>query len=139
MPPSLNLFTDENVAQTIAVVGQDRTPIYAPLIQQKGGAVLSIPEKDGHLDLAHLLLRLGQMEKPIQSILVEGGSQLSTAFLAQKLGDKLSIFIAPKLIGQGLPSIMSLGINTLADALTFSDATWEQVGGDMLFSAYLNK
>jgi diaminohydroxyphosphoribosylaminopyrimidine deaminase/5-amino-6-(5-phosphoribosylamino)uracil reductase len=72
----------------------------------------------------------------MQSLLVEAGPGLATALFQQDLVDRFFCFVAPKLVGDGMPSLRSLGIDRMADALTFAESTWETVGGDLLFRGY---
>jgi diaminohydroxyphosphoribosylaminopyrimidine deaminase/5-amino-6-(5-phosphoribosylamino)uracil reductase len=50
-----------------------------------------------------IIQKLGHLG--IQSILVEGGSHLQADFLNEKLCDRLVIYLANKIFGQGLPAI----------------------------------
>lgn len=51
-------------------------------------------------------------EKQIQSLLVEGGSQVQAEFVSTGLVDKLVTYIAPKIYGgQGLPAILGPALN----------------------------
>ncbi len=139
LPPSLKLFSDEHDAQTVAVVGDGRTPGYGDALVERGGTVLSVPETDGHLDLGALLDALGAgvgAHRPMQSLLVEAGLGLATAFLRADLVDRLALFIAPKLVGDGMPAFGDLGVERMADALTFSASRWERIGDDILFFGY---
>ena len=142
LPPTLNLFTDHFAAQTIAVVGAEQdAPAYGEALCDAGGTMLRIQETDDdHLDLKALLDRLGKdggrATEPMQSLLVEAGPGLATALFRQDLVDRFFCFVAPKLIGKGMPSLRDLGINRMADARTFVESRWEQVGDDMLFRGY---
>ncbi len=138
LPPGLQLFTDDHAAQTVAVVGDGRTPAYAAALGKRGGLVLPIPECDGYLDLAALLDALGRgvgLHRPMQSLLVEAGPGLATALLRADLADRLALFIAPKLVG-GLVAVGDLGVERMAGALTFVASGWEPVGDDLLFVGY---
>ncbi len=138
LSPELQLFTDEHAAQTVAVVGEGVTPDYAAALRERGGLVLPIPERDGHLDLGVLLGRLGAGvgdHRPMQSLLVEAGPGLATALLRADLADRLALFIAPKLVG-GRRAVDNLDIGRMADARTFETHRWEAVGPDMLFLGY---
>lgn len=135
LPASLKLFTDEHAAETVAVVGEGATPGYADALAERGGTVLPIPEVDGHLDLGALLDTLGagvSDHGPVQSLLVEAGPGLATALMRQDLVDRLALFIAPKLVGDGRPSFGYLGVERMADAGTFAEVRWERVGEDIL-------
>lgn len=142
LPADLNLFTGDYVEHTIAVVGEGHgMPDYAPALKQAGGHVLRIPETEkGHLNLKALLTRLGKdsgrRAAPMQSLLVEAGPGLATALFQQDFVDRFFCFVAPKLIGEGIPSLHGLGIEKMDNALTFAESTWEPVGDDLLFRGY---
>jgi diaminohydroxyphosphoribosylaminopyrimidine deaminase / 5-amino-6-(5-phosphoribosylamino)uracil reductase len=70
----------------------------------------------------------------VQSILLEGGPTLAAAFLRQDLVDKLLVFVAPKLAGQG-PTL--LGGTAPARRLTRLQA--RQIGEDVLLRAYVHE
>lgn len=71
-------------------------------------------DERGRPSLPHLLDLLA--ERGITRLLVEGGAQVVTAFLAQRLFDRLYLYSAPKLIGgDGLAAIGSLGVTSVAD------------------------
>ncbi len=52
----------------------------------------------------------------VNDLLVEGGAGAATAFLAQDLVDRLLVYRAPILIGEGRAAIADLGLASLADA-----------------------
>lgn len=141
LSPHLQLFADRHVTHTLAVVGPHAAPAYAPRLEQAGGRLWRVPERDGHLDLGALLDRLGREgglgERPLQSVLVEAGPGLATALLHQDLVDRLIVFVAPKLVGTGMPAVRALGVERMAEARRFVTHTWESVEGDLLFRGYL--
>ena len=143
LPPDRTLFTDDHADHTIAVVGEDRDrPAYADALERAGGTLLRLPETDDeHLDLPALLDRLGsdggRDAAPMQSLLVEAGPGLATALFRQDLVDRFFCFVAPKVVGDGIPVLGDLGITEMTDARTFADQEWTTVGSDLLFKAYL--
>lgn len=52
----------------------------------------------------------------VNDLLVEGGSVTATAFLAEDLVDRLLVYRAPVLIGEGKSSVGYIGLDRLADA-----------------------
>jgi diaminohydroxyphosphoribosylaminopyrimidine deaminase / 5-amino-6-(5-phosphoribosylamino)uracil reductase len=70
----------------------------------------------------------------VQSLLLEGGPTLATAFLEHELVDKLLVFVAPRLSGVG-PTF--LGELTRPLALTRLES--RRVGEDVLLSAYVHE
>ena len=77
----------------------------------------------------------------IQSLLLEGGPTLAGAFLRAGLIDKLLLFVAPKLVGgDDAPSLFAgPGARSLAEAVPVGELEVEQVGDDLLLTAYVNE
>mgnify|MGYP006420746347 CR=1 FL=1 len=142
LAPDRTLFTDDHADRTIAVVGTTRDrPVYADDLEQAGGTLLRISETDDdHLDLLALLDRLGtdggRDGEPMQSLLVEAGPGLATALFQRDLVDRFFCFVAPKVVGDGIPVLGDLDITEMTDARTFAEQEWETVGDDLLFRGY---
>ncbi|MHA7270547.1 bifunctional diaminohydroxyphosphoribosylaminopyrimidine deaminase/5-amino-6-(5-phosphoribosylamino)uracil reductase RibD [Arthrobacter sp. HLT1-20] len=49
-------------------------------------------------------------------LMIEGGAMINAAFLAQGLVDELVVYLAPTLLGAGIPALTDLGIGTLENA-----------------------
>jgi diaminohydroxyphosphoribosylaminopyrimidine deaminase / 5-amino-6-(5-phosphoribosylamino)uracil reductase len=73
-------------------------------------------------------------EEGVQTILLEGGPTLATAFLSAGLVDKLMLFVAPLVAGSG-PRVLG----GLADPLRAVRFDAEPVGPDVLLTAYLRE
>ncbi|MFJ6278971.1 bifunctional diaminohydroxyphosphoribosylaminopyrimidine deaminase/5-amino-6-(5-phosphoribosylamino)uracil reductase RibD [Arthrobacter subterraneus] len=52
----------------------------------------------------------------VRHVLIEGGPQLVGVFLMADLADELFAYVAPMLLGTGVPAFQRLGVATLADA-----------------------
>jgi diaminohydroxyphosphoribosylaminopyrimidine deaminase/5-amino-6-(5-phosphoribosylamino)uracil reductase len=78
------------------------------------------------------LSRLGEDE--VQSLLLEGGPTLATAFLESDLIDKLLVFVAPRLSGEG-PNVFG----EFARTVELSRLSAQPVGEDVLLSAYIHE
>jgi diaminohydroxyphosphoribosylaminopyrimidine deaminase / 5-amino-6-(5-phosphoribosylamino)uracil reductase len=78
------------------------------------------------------LARLGA--EGVQSLLLEGGPTLATAFLEHDLVDKLLVFVAPVIAGAGP---MLLG--SLARPVQLSRLASSQAGEDVLLTAYVHE
>jgi diaminohydroxyphosphoribosylaminopyrimidine deaminase/5-amino-6-(5-phosphoribosylamino)uracil reductase len=52
----------------------------------------------------------------VNDLLVEGGSATATAFLAADLVDRILIYRAPILVGEGKQSVGYIGLDAIADA-----------------------
>ncbi|HEY2309883.1 MAG TPA: bifunctional diaminohydroxyphosphoribosylaminopyrimidine deaminase/5-amino-6-(5-phosphoribosylamino)uracil reductase RibD [Gaiellaceae bacterium] len=91
---------------------------------------------------SELELRSGPLEEElralgadgVQSLLLEGGPTLATAFLTEGLVDKLLLFVAPVLAGKG-PRLLG----ELDGALDLLHLRTEPSGADVLLEAYLHE
>lgn len=92
-----------------------------------------------HRDLTGVLRELGS--RSLQSVLVEGGSTIAGEFLDAGLVNKVTFFIAPKIIGgTDAPSaIGGSGIEAMADALELERVTVAQHGKDIEVTGYPRK
>ena len=90
---------------------------------------------------SELELRTGRLEdelrelaqEGVQTLLLEGGPTLATSFFAADLVDKVLLFVAPKLAGDG-PTLTA----ALPSPVTLKRLHAEQVGEDALLEAYVH-
>lgn len=104
-------------------------------LQDKGVRVIVTKSNKGMVDLKELMKELGKSE--ITSIMIEGGSELNSSAIKECIADKIMIFTAPKLIGNGKGAIGNLGITKIAKAINLKNPVCRNVGNDMLIEAYL--
>ncbi|MDQ3474722.1 MAG: bifunctional diaminohydroxyphosphoribosylaminopyrimidine deaminase/5-amino-6-(5-phosphoribosylamino)uracil reductase RibD [Acidobacteriota bacterium] len=87
-------------------------------------------------DLNGVLAELGN--RSLQSVLVEGGSNVAGALLHAGLVDKVSFFIAPRLIGgrEAPGAIGDPGVERLSEAVELEDVEIVQLGSDFEITGY---
>jgi GTP cyclohydrolase II len=123
---------DTSVARTIVATTPLAPEERAETIRARGAEVLRVKaDADGHVDLSDLLARL--RDDGIRSLLIEGGRGMITAALRDHLVDRLTVCIAPKVIGEGIAAVGDLHIDRLRDAMTFERAGFTSFGGDVVF------
>ncbi|MBT8401451.1 MAG: bifunctional diaminohydroxyphosphoribosylaminopyrimidine deaminase/5-amino-6-(5-phosphoribosylamino)uracil reductase RibD [Rhodothermia bacterium] len=135
----LKLLNDEHPDRTIVAVGEGVNPAYGSEFRNRGGAVIEVPVHNEHLDLGAVFNVLGRGNEnvpPLLSVLVEAGPALGSALIRERLVDRLHLFVAPKIMGNGIASFRDLGISQLDEAITFAQSKWEPVGDDMLFTGF---
>jgi diaminohydroxyphosphoribosylaminopyrimidine deaminase / 5-amino-6-(5-phosphoribosylamino)uracil reductase len=77
---------------------------------------------DDHAETIHLRTRDPETAlktlyaRDRQHVFLEGGPTLAAAFLAAGLVDEIVTYVAPMLLGAGLPAVADLGITTIAQA-----------------------
>ena len=99
--------------------------------------VIKVNDKDGRVDLNELMIELGKLN--IDGILLEGGATLNFSALQENIVDKISIFIAPKIIGgeNSKTPVGGKGIELLSDSINIKDMSYSFIGKDILVEGYL--
>lgn len=100
-----------------------------------GCRVWTLPEREGHVDLAALMAHLGQ--EGVDSVLLEGGGTLNWSALEQGLVQKVQVYIAPKLFGGGAAKspVEGLGVETPDQAVRLVHTTITPLGEDFLLES----
>ena len=70
----------------------------------------------------------------MQSLLLEGGPTLAAAFLEADLVDKLLLFVAPTIAGEGAGPVAAL-----PESRALTRLTAQPVGDDVLLAAYVHE
>lgn len=106
----------------------------APSIDSPGVEVVRDEANGRNLEL--VLDELGRRE--IQGLMVEGGANVAGKFLDAGLVNKVSFFIAPKIMGgSDLPTAVGgPGIQRLAEGIELRDVVVTQHGPDVEFTGY---
>ncbi len=99
--------------------------------------IILVKEKKGYLDLKEILTILA--ERGIISIIVEGGSKIFTSFLEEGFGDKILMYIAPKILGgDKLLSFAGKGVKKIKFAKVLKYVKFKRIDKDFLITGYLN-
>lgn len=88
----------------------------------------------GVLDWNAILGHLGKLG--LHAVMVEGGGRVFSSFLKTDLVDELRIFLAPKLLGGGIPLIDWGKPQRIDQSLALVVDEVEMSGGDVLITAY---
>jgi len=95
----------------------------------------SAPAPGGGVDLRALLAELNALE--VRSLLVEGGGITAASFLAAGLVDRVTAYVAPRILG-GVAArvpVAGEGVGSLDDAWELQDLEIVRIGGDLRLSA----
>ncbi len=71
-------------------------------------------------------------EQGVQSVFVEGGPTLASAFIREGLADRILTYVAPVLIGGARTAIDDIGVATMAEARRLALTGIERLGDDVL-------
>src|SRR5438477_1475076 len=131
VPPDASVLATPD-APTIVATTPAASEERAAAIRSRGARVVRVnADAGGHVDLGELFARL--RDDGVRSLLVEGGRGIITATLRERLVERLTVCIAPKVLGEGIAAIGDLQIDRLRDAVTFERAGFIACGGDVVF------
>jgi len=95
----------------------------------------------GHRTAGHELERelFGLAAAGLQTLYVEGGPTLASAFLRAGLADRLTIYLAPTLLGGPRTVLDDIGVGTIDEQRRLTVTRLEQLGRDLLVEATTGK
>jgi diaminohydroxyphosphoribosylaminopyrimidine deaminase/5-amino-6-(5-phosphoribosylamino)uracil reductase len=137
LPLHLKVFEKANEVQTILFHDSDDESKIRKYSETGANLERINRNRSGYLDLHELLKMLGT-KYHITSLLVEGGAQLYSEFLKERLVDEFHFFVAPKIIGKGIETFGSLEFEKLADAFELEVINSEKFGEDFYFAGKVN-
>ena len=94
-----------------------------------GVRTFQVQVESGRLDLGEILSVLGQQN--MIRIMVEGGGELLSQFLASRLADELSVFFGPKLFGKGKTWSSLTLTSTVDEAVRLERVVFQTLGNDL--------
>lgn len=134
IPVNAPILKNQERAKTIIATTHRRDKDKLSQLTEAGIEVLIIDaDGKGRVDLKKLLIELGKRE--MSSILVEGGSEIITSFLKEKMADRLVIITAPKITGKGIDAVGDLGIKRMDDSIRLSVKKVFRKGDDIIIDA----
>lgn len=100
------------------------------ILEKSGFEVYRLPDKNGRLDLHEVMIFLAWQQ--INEVLVEAGSILNGALLAEGLVDEYVIYLAPCILGdQGRGLFNMPGLKQMADKKNLKLCDVRQIGQDL--------
>ena len=124
----LKLFNDEYKKNTIIVTAAGNEPF-------QNIKTLFVPMVNGEFELKVLLKTL--YLEGIKSIYVEGGMKTISSFIDAELYDRVSIYMAPKILGPGI-GLQTHTKNLMNEAIEFSQGQFRHFQNDILFESARN-
>ena len=106
-------------------------------LRRAGVQVLEFENPSSTLRLRSVLGRLHELH--IGSVLVEGGRQVFSQFIREDLIDELSIFIAPKLMGKGIPAFDERSRAAFSKLMAASSVSVDKTDGDVLIKSVVRE
>ena len=137
-PPTARLFQEGprgEAARVLILAGQGAPKERLKALEAAGARVEELPREGGRVSLVKAMALL--WEEGVDGVLLEGGPRLAAAFLERGLVDKLALFLAPKLLGEGRGLLEGFGVERMAEALRLRLHRREWLGDDLWLEAYV--
>ena len=140
-PPEANVvqIAAASDAPTIIVTTDAAPRNRARALEQAGAEIIRVPADRGargkrEVPLAAMLSALAERE--FVTVLLEGGPRLAGAMWRLGLVDRLTAFLAPKVMGdvRALPMLDAGEVPLMAGATDIEDVLVKRVGGDVMIS-----
>ena len=122
----------------VVVDTHGRTPATARVRNNAGPSWVATASElgqgsDGCVDLEALLKELWARDRSL--VLLEGGPTLAGAFWRAGLVDRVMMYVAPVLLGAGIPALSGTGITTLTDSIPLDVTDVRPLGPDVRITA----
>jgi len=132
LSPRAKLFDGTNPSDIFVFTGKSKgRKIKAQVIKAQ---VIKAPLYNGKIDLKWVLNFLGERE--IASLLIEGGGLVVGQALGRNLVNKIMIYTAPKIMGEGVQAVRGLSPKSLDDVVRLKDISFDKIGEDILIQGY---
>jgi diaminohydroxyphosphoribosylaminopyrimidine deaminase/5-amino-6-(5-phosphoribosylamino)uracil reductase len=134
LSPQSQLANTTAASPLLIFAGPDADPLRKSELEKKGAEIFNEPASS-----RNLLDVLGELGKrSVQSVLVEGGANVAGALLEAGLVNKVTFFIAPRLIGgrEAPGAIGGRGAERIRDLIDLEDVEITQHGVDFEISGY---
>ncbi len=102
-------------------------------IKKLNATIIQAPLKNNKVDLKWVLRYLGRIG--VANLLIEGGAKVIGNALNEKLVDKMMVYVAPKIMGDGINAIAGMTTKDISKILTLKDVQMGRIGEDLFIEA----
>ena len=135
LPAGARLASDEHAARTIVLTTEPAASARRRALTARGVQVQPVAADAGGRPEVDAVLQ-ALYARGIRSLLVEGGGAVYTSFLRAGRFDRLSVFVAPLLIGDGVTAVGDLGTERIAGAARLQGVATTVVNDQVMVSGY---
>lgn len=139
VPLSFELFLNQPAGEIIIITTKMATPERIKNLKDKGCSIIQFDQQGGRIKITDILKKLA--ERNIQSIMVEGGRDLTSSFFSEDLVDKVICFVAPKILGgfKNTSPINNWGMSSMEEVLNLRDVNIKTFDKDICIEGYVRK
>ncbi|MFN8575316.1 MAG: bifunctional diaminohydroxyphosphoribosylaminopyrimidine deaminase/5-amino-6-(5-phosphoribosylamino)uracil reductase RibD [Candidatus Sericytochromatia bacterium] len=131
IPMDYQLVTDELVKNTYIFTSEKADKEKVKKLKDIGINIIEFQSKNNYISLKEVFDKLYEFK--IYSVMVEGGSKLVTQIIRENLFDEIMIFIAPKIVGEGISSIGDINVRDINKSLEFDNINYFKINNQIVF------
>jgi diaminohydroxyphosphoribosylaminopyrimidine deaminase/5-amino-6-(5-phosphoribosylamino)uracil reductase len=133
-PPGARLIAGATPGRALIACGEGAPAARTAALEASGAGVLRLPTQDGRVAVDALLAAL--FERQVHAVLLEGGGEVHAAFLDAGVVDRVTLFVAPLLLGgRTAPTVIGGPGRELKAAIRLGAMTARPIGDDLLIEA----
>jgi len=137
-PAAAKVYRQRSTAPTVLVTTSANRLRAERVYADRRGAnalveIVAAKSTAGKIDVGDLMRQFGR--RGWSKILLEGGAHLAGAALAAGIVDRVAFFLAPRILGGGLPAIEGLISRSIRGSIRLGELHVTQVGPDLLIEA----
>ncbi len=135
-PPTVRVYRQRSTAPAIVVTTHANLARAQEKYARRGVEVIAIADEGGQIALDQLMIEFGK--RGWARVLIEGGAHLAGSALRSGIVDRVAIFVAPKIVGAGLPAIEGMHSRKIRDAIQLAEFSARLVGSDWLLEGKIS-
>ena len=133
-PVSARVIVGATPARALVAVGREAPAARIADLEAAGATVVRCPTRDGRVAVDAVLAAL--FEREVRAVLLEGGGEAHAAFLDAGVVDRVTLYVAPMLLGgRQAPGVVGGPGRELKSAIRLGPMSTRTVGGDLLIEA----
>ena len=132
-PLRAQLYRLRSAAPTVLVTIAENQKRAEQLYTNRNVEIMAVPGGAESVDIRALMRELGR--RGYSKVLLEGGARLAAAALHAKVVDRVALFIAPIILGAGIPAIEGLQTVRVSSAIQLANLRARPIGADWLLEA----
>jgi diaminohydroxyphosphoribosylaminopyrimidine deaminase/5-amino-6-(5-phosphoribosylamino)uracil reductase len=133
-PASARVITGATASRALIAVGDGAPAARVADLEATGAVVVRCPTRDGRVAIDAVLAALFARE--IHAVLLEGGGEVHAAFLDAGLVDRVTLFVAPLLLGgREAPGVVGGAGRELKSAVRLGPMSARLIGPDLMIEA----
>jgi len=133
--PDARVYRNRSRAPAILVTTPGNLARARRRYERPGVEVIAGTARGGKIELGRLMREFGR--RGWCRVLIEGGANIAGSALSAGVVDRVAFFVAPIILGEGLPAIGAIESRRVRDALQLGDFSARPVGADWLLEARL--